>query len=98
AIASALGARTRQLASFVWSEAIFVVIGGVVLGALAGWGLSFVIVKVLTGVFDPPPEHLAVPWNYLLVLMGVTALAVSLAGWSLTVATPHPAPEHIRDL
>jgi putative ABC transport system permease protein len=98
AIASALGARTRQLASFVWSEAIFVAVGGVVLGTLAGWGLSFVIVKVLTGVFDPPPEHLSVPWAYLVVLMAVTIAAVLVAGWSMIRATKRPAAELIRDL
>jgi len=37
----------------VWSEAIFVTVGGIVLGALAGWGLSFMIIKILTGVFRP---------------------------------------------
>ena len=61
AIAAALGARSRQLASFVWSEAIFVTIGGALLGVLSGWALSFIITKILTGVFDPPPPHLFVP-------------------------------------
>ena len=60
AIASALGARRRQLAAFVWSEALYVTIGGLLFGAIAGWGLSYVIVKILTGVFDPPPEHLSI--------------------------------------
>ena len=53
AIASALGAKRRQLGAFVWSEAAFVALGGTALGALAGWGLAQVIVKILTGVFDP---------------------------------------------
>ncbi len=61
AIAAALGARSRQLASFVWSEAIFVTMGGLLLGVLSGWTLSFIIIKILTGVFDPPPPHLFVP-------------------------------------
>jgi ABC-type antimicrobial peptide transport system permease subunit len=52
AFASALGAKTRQLAAFVWSEAAFVTAVGIVLGVLAGWGVSFVLVKILTGVFD----------------------------------------------
>src|SRR5262249_55505244 len=57
AIAAALGARSRQLASFVWSEAIFVAAGGILLGVLSGLALSFIIVKILTPVFDPPPPH-----------------------------------------
>src|SRR6266550_8436999 len=69
AIASALGAKGRQLGSFVWSEAAFVAIGGLALGALSGWWIAQVIVKILTGVFDPPPEHLSVPWGYLAGLL-----------------------------
>jgi putative ABC transport system permease protein len=79
AVTTALGARRRQLASFVWSEALFVSVGGVFLGAFIGWGVSFILVKVLTGVFDPPPTHLFVPWLYL------TAVAVS-AGVTVIVA------------
>jgi putative ABC transport system permease protein len=98
AIASALGAHTRQLASFVWSEAIFVAAGGVILGVLSGWGLSFVIVKILTGVFDPPPPHLFVPWLYLAALALVTAAAVAVAGSSVIRATRRPATDILRDL
>jgi putative ABC transport system permease protein len=98
AIASALGARSRQLASFVWSEAIFVTVGGLVLGVLTGWGLSFIIVKILTGVFDPPPPHLFVPWAYLAVLGGVTCGTVVAAGASVIRAMRQPAADIVRDL
>jgi putative ABC transport system permease protein len=98
AIASALGAKTRQLAAFVWSEAAFVTMGGVLLGALAGWGISFVLVKILTGGFDPPPQHLFVPWAYLAVLGGVTAGAVLAAGFGMLRATRRPAVQIVRDL
>ncbi|MBG6136219.1 hypothetical protein [Longispora fulva] len=36
-----------------------------VLGALLGLGVSQTLVTVLTGVFDPPPDQLSVPWPYL---------------------------------
>lgn len=98
AIASALGARTRQLAAFVWSEAVFVSVGGIVLGALTGWGLSYVIVKILTGVFDPPPEHLSIPWSYLVALGLVIAAAVVTAAAGMIRATRRPAVEIVRDL
>jgi putative ABC transport system permease protein len=98
AIAAALGARPGQLASFVWSEAIFVTVGGVVLGVLSGWALSFIIVKILTGVFDPPPEHLFVPWAYLAALGGVTCGAVAATGISIIRAMRRPAAGIIRDL
>jgi putative ABC transport system permease protein len=98
AIASALGAKQRQLAAFVWSEAGFIAIGGSLLGALVGWGIAQVIVKILTGVFDPPPEHLSAPWGYLIVLAAATAGAVIAAGSAMLRATRRPAMSILRDL
>ena len=98
AIASALGAKTRQLASFIWTEAIFVTVGGAVLGIVSGWALSYVIVKILTGVFDPPPPHLFIPWGYLAALAATTAGAVVWAGLSVIRTARKPAIDVIRDL
>jgi putative ABC transport system permease protein len=98
AITAALGARSRQLASFIWAEAIFVTLGGAVLGILSGWGLSFVIVKILTGVFDPPPPHLFTPWAYLAALAVVTAVAIVVAGASVIRSVRQPTMDIIRDL
>jgi putative ABC transport system permease protein len=98
AIAAALGARSRQLASFVWSEAIFVTAGGVLLGVLSGWLLSFIIIKILTGVFDPPPPHLFIPWAYLAALGGVTCGAIAAAGTGVIRVMRRPAADIIRDL
>ncbi len=79
AIAAALGASPRQVGAFVWSEASYVAIGGLLLGAVGGWALSHIIVKVLTGVFDPPPDALAIPWTYLSVTVGAALGAVAAA-------------------
>ncbi|HSR84758.1 MAG TPA: ABC transporter permease [Streptosporangiaceae bacterium] len=98
AITSALGAKTRQLGSFVWAEALFVTVGGVVLGIASGWGLSYVIVKILTGVFDPPPPHLFIPWVYLASLAAVTAGAIVWAGVGAVRSARKPAMDIIRDL
>jgi len=98
AIASALGANTRQLAAFVWSEAVFVTVGGTILGAVAGWLLAFVIVKELTGVFDPPPQHLFVPWGYLIAIAAITGAAVATAGSLAIRATRRPALRILREL
>jgi putative ABC transport system permease protein len=98
AISSALGATGRQLSSFVWSEASYVTAGGIVLGTIAGWSLSFVIVRILTGVFDPPPEHLFVPWAYLALVIGVVLIATALGGMFIIRAARKPAVEIIRDL
>ncbi len=78
-LAAALGARPRQLRAFVWSEAGFVIIVGLAAGALWGWLLSQMLISVLTGVFDPPPAALAVPWSYLGATLATSLMAMSLA-------------------
>ncbi|MBN9245791.1 MAG: FtsX-like permease family protein [Mesorhizobium sp.] len=77
AILVALGARPRQLGAFVWGEAALVIGSGMVLGLTAGTLIAYVLVKLLTGVFDPPPEVLSAPWLYLASLV-VTAAAAAL--------------------
>ncbi len=98
AISASLGANAKQLSSFVWSEAFFLTVGGIVLGALAGWSLSLVMVRIMSGVFDPPPEHLFVPWTYLALVLGIVIAAVSGAGVVMIRAAQKPAIEIIRDL
>jgi putative ABC transport system permease protein len=83
AILVALGAKRRQLLAFLAAEALLVVGAGAVFGIALGFLIAQVLVKVLTGVFDPPPEALAVPWSYLggllLAAAASTALAVAIA-------------------
>jgi putative ABC transport system permease protein len=98
AIAAALGADSRQLSSFVTSEAAVVTLGGLIGGAAAGWALTNMLVKVLAGVFDPPPAHLAVPWAYLLSVLLITGAAMSAAiGLAVRMAL-QPAGEQLREL
>jgi len=82
----------------VWSEAAFVALGGLALGALGGWWIAQVIVKILTGVFDPPPEHLSVPWAYLAALLIAVTAAIAVAGAGMLRATRRPAMAVLRDL
>ena len=98
AIASALGARRRQLGGFVWSESAFVSGGGLVLGGLIAAALATMLVKVLTGVFDPPPDTVAVPWGYLLALGALCVAATATAGLLVLRALRRPAIEELRDL
>ena len=98
AIASALGARTRQLGGFVWGESIFVTAGGLILGAVIATVLSVTLIDVLTGVFDPPPDFLSVPWGYL-IRVGLAVVATVLAAGLITLrALRRPAIEELRDL
>ena len=84
AILLALGANARQLGAFLWSEALFIYALGLTSGIAIGWLMAWILVKLLTHVFDPPPEALAVPWAYLaiLALAGLAALAGSVL-WQL---------------
>ncbi|MER6123246.1 FtsX-like permease family protein [Streptomyces sp. NPDC001795] len=54
AITTVLGATRRHLRGMVLTEAIVLTAGGLAGGALIGWVLSEMLVKALTGVFDPP--------------------------------------------
>jgi putative ABC transport system permease protein len=98
AIAGALGAKARQLGGFVWGESLFVTVGGLLLGTVAAAAISEMLVKVLTGVFDPPPDVLAVPWGYLGTVVLLTLAAVGAAGALTLRALRQPAVEELRDL
>ncbi len=98
AIASALGARTRQLGTFVWTEAMFVTFGGLCIGAVGGWVLAEMLVKVLTGVFDPPPAVLSVPWVYLGGVAVAAVAAVAIAALATVRAARRSSVTLLRDL
>ena len=98
AIASALGATSRQLGAFVWSEAGLVLAGGLIGGGVLGWGVAQMLIKLLTHVFDPPPQAATVPWVYLTLVAGVTAGAVGLAGQAATRTGRRGVLETIRKL
>ena len=50
--------------------------------------ISYLLVQVLTGIFDPPPSGAALPFGYLLGLFAsvsaATGLAVQVLGWPAT--------------
>ncbi|MGH2934196.1 MAG: FtsX-like permease family protein, partial [Gaiellaceae bacterium] len=76
---AALGASLRRAAAFLWSEAVLVLAAALALAALLGWLLAEMLVAMLQHVFDPPPDHLAVPWLFLGGLFGAAVLGAALA-------------------
>ena len=52
---------------------------GMVLAAGLGWLLSKMLVAMLKHVFDPPPDHLAIPWGFLAGLGGAAIAATVIA-------------------
>jgi len=66
------------------------------LGAIAGWVLSQML--VLTGVFDPPPEHLTVPWAYLGIVGGIAIFGLVVAALVAIRAARRPPLTVLREL
>jgi len=98
AILAALGAKPRQLGAFLWSEALVLLFGGAAIGTLTGFALAWMLVKLLTGVFDPPPERLNVPWFFLAFLVTVAVLSVVIAVIAAFRETRVPAVQRMREL
>ncbi|HKT82875.1 MAG TPA: ABC transporter permease, partial [Solirubrobacterales bacterium] len=71
---AAIGASLRDIGAFVRTEALAVLIAAGVLAAGLGWLMAEMLVAMLQHVFDPPPDHLAVPWGFL-ALLALGALA-----------------------
>jgi len=98
AILEALGAKSRQLGAFIWSEGLLMLAGGGVIGAFLGFGIAQILVKVLKGVFDPPPEHLIVPWGYLTALVVAAVVSTVIAVLGIRVISHRPVVEELRKL
>ena len=97
AIFSVLGGRPCQIRGLVLSEAAVVSAGGLAGGALVAWGLSVMLVKVLTGIFDPPPSVIAVPLGYLSIAVAAVLAALTAAALGSTRASARPAVEELRE-
>jgi putative ABC transport system permease protein len=96
AILTALGAKSRQLGAFVWGEAALLLATGTVVGLASGAAVAFVLVRLLTGVFDPPPEALSMPWLYLSSLLVVAVLAVAAVASAATRSARVAVVEKLR--
>jgi putative ABC transport system permease protein len=82
---SALGSSLRHAAAFLWSEAALTLAAAFALAAVLGWLLAEMLVAMLQHVFDPPPDHLAVPWLFLGGLAGATLAGGVLAAALVTL-------------
>ena len=98
AILAALGARAHQLGAFIWSEGLLLLVGGCVIGIAVGLGVAQMLVALLTHVFDPAPEMLAVPWGYLAVLVGAAAVSIGAAVVSAQRTAARMVVENLREL
>jgi putative ABC transport system permease protein len=77
---AAIGGNLRTIGAFLWSEAALVLVAALALAAVLGVLLAAMLVAMLQHVFDPPPDHLAIPWVY------VGELAAAAIGTAVLVA------------
>jgi putative ABC transport system permease protein len=98
ALLAALGAKRNQLGAFLWAEGLIVLVSGMILGTVTGFGIAKMLVDVLTGVFDPPPQSLAISWPYLLVLVIAGCLSTILAVLAALNITQRKIIEALRSI
>lgn len=98
AILTAIGAKPKQLGIFLFAEGMIVLLCGTVLGATSGTITAWMLVKLLTGVFDPPPQMLTIPWTYLLAVLLFVMLSLTAAVIYSFVRFQRGAVEALRDL
>jgi putative ABC transport system permease protein len=95
---AALGATTRQRGRFLAAESRSLLGWGLAGGALIAGLIAYLLIKVLTGIFDPPPTGMSLPGWYLAALGGtVTAgtVAVRIVFGRLAARA---GPSQLRDL
>ena len=96
AILSALGGGPVHIGAFVWSETVLVLVGGLAIGLATGALIAEILVKLLTGVFDPPPEALVIPWSYGVLMIAAATAAVCLVAWLSLLAAMRGVSDAIR--
>ena len=98
AVLSALGAKPRQLSAFLWSEGLLIFSAGGGIGLLGGLGMAWMLVKLLTGIFDPPPDRLSTPWLYVIALVLIALVSIAAAVIGAQRETRVSAVQRLREL
>lgn len=98
AVLEALGAKRRQLSAFLWSEGLLIFGVGGVIGLAGGFGIAWMLVKLLRGVFDPPPQHLTTPWLYVVGIALAALVSISAAVLNAERGARVSPVERLREL
>ncbi|GAA2341604.1 hypothetical protein GCM10010170_025190 [Dactylosporangium salmoneum] len=93
-----LGANARQRAGFLWTEAGALVIAGVAGGLAMGTLIAFELIKVLNGIFDPPPPYPFIPWTFVITVLAAVLGTAALATAASARWTGHVDASRLRDL
>ena len=76
---AALGKKPRNIAKFIWTEIVLIVVVAAALASVLGWILAEMLIAMMQHAFDPPPDHLAIPFGFLGALTLVVVLGAALA-------------------
>jgi putative ABC transport system permease protein len=76
---AALGKKPRSIAKFIWTEIVLIVVVAAALASVLGWILAEMLIAMMQHAFDPPPDHLAIPWGFLGALTFVVVVGAALA-------------------
>jgi putative ABC transport system permease protein len=79
AVLGALGAPPRTVLAVFAGEGLVRVVFGCAAGAVLGAVIANILVRLLTGVFDPPPESATYPAGYLIAIVLGAAVAGTVA-------------------
>ncbi|MCW2616565.1 MAG: hypothetical protein JWN08_3559, partial [Frankiales bacterium] len=94
----ALGASPRQRGRFLAGEARALLLGGLAGGTVIAATISYLLVKVLTGIFDPPPTGATLPVGYLLALLASVSAATELVVLALRRQGSRGGISQLREL
>lgn len=97
-ILKVVGATQKQIAGFLWAEGALISVGGLLFGLISGVSISWMLVKLLTGVFDPPPETLSIPWAYVLATLTTVLVSIFAAVAVAIRRSRHNSVFGLRDL
>jgi putative ABC transport system permease protein len=95
---AALGATARQRGRFLAGEARMLVVSGLLGGGLIGATIAYLLVKVLTGVFDPAPAAATIPWTYLATVLGLVVAVTIVVVVGVGRLAARAGPSELRDL
>jgi putative ABC transport system permease protein len=98
AILTAIGAKRDQIGSFLWAEGSLVALGGTIFGLLSGTVTAWMLVKLLTGVFDPAPDALSIPWFYIAAVVAMVVASIAAAVYVTNIRSGRATAESLRDL
>ena len=72
--------------------------GGLLGGAAVAAVVSYLLVKVLTGIFDPAPAAATIPWTYVTIVVGLIAIVTLVVVAGVGRLAARAGPSELRDL